>query len=628
MAEPSRNRLIRGEAAVFLEPRVMDLLVYFASRPGRVISRETILAEVWSGQLVADNTLNWSVAQLRKALGCAARRPTFIETVPKRGYRLIAEVVGLGGEPPISPTSQPDRGRQKKAAPRFPYPWFPTRPLFWSAGTLLLTIAVFGLFRIIFEGTAPTSPNQAPALEVLDSQLKQFAAPAATHPPGNLSAHDLYLLGRHHMSRRGDDSLKKAIAFFQMAIDRDANFPLGYAGLSNAYGLMAVWGNLSFAEVAAPRREAVQKALALDNQSAEAYIALGGLHYHHGRYEHAVQAFRRGLDLDPDHVTGHQWLGDAQRALGFYREAGESHRRARELEPLSPIVNLDLGSSLHLLGFHDRGLGYMEEAVALDTDFAAAYQHIGRVHRDLGRLDQAVFWLRRTHELEPERVEPLLWLGEIYLDLGQKQQVRSCLNKLESIEPQNSRTSFFRYRYLVEVGQVTRARNAASQAAEELGDPGSLLELAYLEYLAGNYGAALDHYRNVDGQAYLEPSAPVRMCNWRNMLRVGFLYTQNHEREKGRLLLRKIAAFAEKNEQAGYRLPYASYMRASLASVHGDAESACLALREAISGGWRGWWSLRHEAYWNPIRDDSCFAQILLDSKAYKQAAISSAGSL
>ena len=88
--QPGRNRIVRAGQARRLEPRVMDLLVYLAERHGEVLSSNDILRDVWPHQYVTDSALLTAISALRKALGDSARKPTFVQTVPKRGYRLIA----------------------------------------------------------------------------------------------------------------------------------------------------------------------------------------------------------------------------------------------------------------------------------------------------------------------------------------------------------------------------------------------------------------------------------------------------------------------------------------------------------------------------------------------------------
>ena len=94
--DPSSNALQRGPEAVRLEPKAMDLLVLLAERAGKVVSREELLSAVWPGVVVGDEVLTQAVIKLRKALGDTPRKPEYIETISKRGYRLIAAVDRAG----------------------------------------------------------------------------------------------------------------------------------------------------------------------------------------------------------------------------------------------------------------------------------------------------------------------------------------------------------------------------------------------------------------------------------------------------------------------------------------------------------------------------------------------------
>lgn len=89
------NEIRRGEDVVRLEPRAMNLLVYLASRPGRVIGKDEIFDALWEGVFVSESALTRTIADLRKALGDDAKNPQYIATISKRGYRLVAPVIGL-----------------------------------------------------------------------------------------------------------------------------------------------------------------------------------------------------------------------------------------------------------------------------------------------------------------------------------------------------------------------------------------------------------------------------------------------------------------------------------------------------------------------------------------------------
>ncbi len=92
LVEPSLNRVTRDGASVQLELKAMDVLLCLSGRPGELVEKRELLDHVWQTEYVSDNTLTRRIAELREALGDDARNPRYIETIPKRGYRLIAEV--------------------------------------------------------------------------------------------------------------------------------------------------------------------------------------------------------------------------------------------------------------------------------------------------------------------------------------------------------------------------------------------------------------------------------------------------------------------------------------------------------------------------------------------------------
>lgn len=90
--DPDSGRLLREGVEVRLEPKVMQVLVFLAQHSGKVVSRETLEDVVWAGMVVGYDALSGSIIKLRKALGDDSRQPKYIETVSKKGYRLIASV--------------------------------------------------------------------------------------------------------------------------------------------------------------------------------------------------------------------------------------------------------------------------------------------------------------------------------------------------------------------------------------------------------------------------------------------------------------------------------------------------------------------------------------------------------
>lgn len=102
------GELVRGSESLRVEPRVAEVLVYLARRAGQVVSRDELLTAVWPGVVVGDDALTQAIIKLRKALGDDAKRPAYIETLAKRGYRLIA---------PVAAADAPARGSAGVAEP-------------------------------------------------------------------------------------------------------------------------------------------------------------------------------------------------------------------------------------------------------------------------------------------------------------------------------------------------------------------------------------------------------------------------------------------------------------------------------------------------------------------------------
>ena len=98
---PALNLLERNGHSIPIKPLTMDVLVYLASHAGEVVSADELITSVWKGQVVGDGSVYQTINQLRHALGDHREGARLVETIPKRGYRLVATVVPLAAERPI-----------------------------------------------------------------------------------------------------------------------------------------------------------------------------------------------------------------------------------------------------------------------------------------------------------------------------------------------------------------------------------------------------------------------------------------------------------------------------------------------------------------------------------------------
>jgi adenylate cyclase len=92
LVEPNLNSITRGNQRISVEPKVIEVLAYLAEYPGEVLSKEQIIQAVWPDIFVSNEVLRYSISELRRAFEDDARNPRIIQTISRRGYRLIAQV--------------------------------------------------------------------------------------------------------------------------------------------------------------------------------------------------------------------------------------------------------------------------------------------------------------------------------------------------------------------------------------------------------------------------------------------------------------------------------------------------------------------------------------------------------
>jgi DNA-binding winged helix-turn-helix (wHTH) protein len=102
LVEPSLDRITRDGQAVQLRPRAMDVLACLAAAAGKLATKRELIDAVWRTEFVSEHALTQVIAELRSALGDDARHPTYIENIPRRGYRLVSVVTPAAASVPSS----------------------------------------------------------------------------------------------------------------------------------------------------------------------------------------------------------------------------------------------------------------------------------------------------------------------------------------------------------------------------------------------------------------------------------------------------------------------------------------------------------------------------------------------
>jgi Tol biopolymer transport system component/DNA-binding winged helix-turn-helix (wHTH) protein len=176
LVQPALNRIAGPEpqASVQVEPKAMEVLLCLAAAPGEVVSREELIDKVWQGAFVSDDVLTRSIGQLRRAFGDDPERPRVIETIRKRGYRLVA-IPAPGTVPPAAPApgpiAVPPAKAERTAAP-------PSGRVAWRVGGLALGVLALVALALRMLEPPPDRPAAGRAVRSGVRLLPIAAVPA------------------------------------------------------------------------------------------------------------------------------------------------------------------------------------------------------------------------------------------------------------------------------------------------------------------------------------------------------------------------------------------------------------------------------------------------------------------
>lgn len=156
LVQPSLDCVSHAGRVRRLRPQLIDLLVLLARHAGQTVPKDVILAEVWQRQHVAESGLTRCITEIRQALGDDAHAPWMLQTIPKRGYRLVAPVVFLDAPPAVAAPPPPaPEGQDRAPAER---PRSLARELGWSVGAIAGAVLVASAVWAGFAWTAPRVP--------------------------------------------------------------------------------------------------------------------------------------------------------------------------------------------------------------------------------------------------------------------------------------------------------------------------------------------------------------------------------------------------------------------------------------------------------------------------------------
>jgi serine/threonine protein kinase/TolB-like protein/Flp pilus assembly protein TadD len=288
---------------------------------------------------------------------------------------------------------------------------------------------IFGVQDAISDNVA-----RSLALNLTSDEQKQLAKRYTT----NASAYDEYLMGLYFWNKRSRDGLEKAINHFGRAVEKDPNFALAYALMSDCYYLQLNYRYDSRPDVIQNAKAAAERALLLDESIAEAHVAIAMVQLYmkddqptESDHRAGMDSLRRAIALNPSLASAHQRYAWALTGFGHLEDSLREMRRAQELDPLSHVNNTGLGSSLVFARQYHEALEYFYKAAELAPNQAPVQNWLAFAYFLNGMYQQAIERYQKVRELNPaENGNVLASIAAVLVSAGRKSEADSMMPEI------------------------------------------------------------------------------------------------------------------------------------------------------------------------------------------------------
>ena len=251
---------------------------------------------------------------------------------------------------------------------------------------------------------------------------------------GNEEAYNLYLKGRYYWNRRHEGGLRKAIELFQQAVEKDPLCAPGYVGIADCHNVSAILGFMDPRVAYAKSKEAVAKALDIDEDLAEAHASLGWIKtFYDWDWAGAEAEFLRAIELNPNYATGHYFYGLYLAVVGRYDESLAESSRALELDPVDLVFNSIQAWTLYFGRRHDASIEQFQKTLDMDPNFYVANLYLGFALSAKGMWREAVEPFEKALAVSPESPFAMGSIGYALAASGRKEEALEVLNRLEEL---------------------------------------------------------------------------------------------------------------------------------------------------------------------------------------------------
>lgn len=628
--DPEDHRLLRNGQQVHLTPKVFQLLVLLIESRGHILSKEYILKTLWPDTFIEENNLNRNISTLRRVLGETPEEHKYIETIPKIGFRFVADVKELwdndanllgdvripdesillhetqSQRPEVSDNQKfpvddvDDLGANNGAPLEFPAKhksaWtFLRQPRLAVAVLLVLSLAGIALYLVVDSNNSAATDSIAvlpfvnvggdPAIEyladgiteniinklselgnlkvisrasvfrykgnaveprtagrelnvsallmgrlleqsdsvsvhvelvnvkdgsliwggqfrrnrpditALQEEISRITAEKLKVNPGtdesarlfrrhteNSAAYHLYLKGLYYRNKKTEEGMKKAIEYFEQAVDTDPSYGVAYAAMAYCYNWLSRSGRAATPQLRTIAEAMARKALAIDDTLGEAHLALADVRFTILDWEGLEAMYRRAIELSPNNSDTHGLFSLYLAATRRFDEAIREARKARELDPLAVSLDTTIGVLLYMARQFDSAIKQLHEALEMDSNYLLAHQSLGESYTEKGMYKEAIaeyeqamhllgfsvdgIFANKVSNLSGDGISFVARLGYVYGLSGERSNSRRVLGFLDTLPKQTFVSPVLRARIHLGLGEYDQAITLLEKAYE------------------------------------------------------------------------------------------------------------------------------------------------------------------
>jgi len=289
-----------------------------------------------------------------------------------------------------------------------------------------------GVFEVQDTISARVAQVLVPNLEVVAGSRPAHTGLGGTR---NTDAYQLYLAASRHAQDMRADGLRKSIDLYKQALEIDPGYALAWVGLAETYRRTLFGADAVPSEVFDKAHFAVQRALAIVPNLAEARAEHAfKLYWFDFDWPTAEREFRRALAINPNIAMAHFGLASLLLNQNRPEEGFVQMRAARELDPMSPVLNSLEAAYLLEAGRRDEARARLTRALDIAPGFWLAHCTLGLLLLDDQRPGDAIVEMRRAVALADGSSRPSALLGIYLARLGQVDEARAILDQLIALE--------------------------------------------------------------------------------------------------------------------------------------------------------------------------------------------------